>query len=324
MASALRKANCSAVWLGGLAESHADFSLLTALAAAVAESSGATLGFLPTAANAVGAALAGAMPHLGPGARPIGAPGLNALEQQHQPRSGYLLLGVEPGRDFWHAALSRHALAAAGGVVALTAYRSSVLEETADILLPIAGFAETSGTYINAAADWQSFTGAVAPQGEARPAWKVLRVLGNLLYLDGFDYTGSGQIRDELRGICDDLPPVMGVTELTDAQPHSSPDTLSRVGDVPIYAQDALVRRASSLQQTKDARPAQIRINAAEAKKWGLEAAEHAVAKQHDARVTLPVEIDERVPDGCAWISAAISGVEMLGEQFGDLLLEKA
>jgi len=321
-AAALKGAERGAVWLGGLAEAHADFSLLFALAAAVAEASGARLGLLPAAANSVGAALAGAQPHLLPGAGAVEKPGLNALEMLRQPRSAYLLMGVEPGLDFWDAALSRSALTAADTVVALSPYRGAALEEVADILLPTAGFAETSGTFVNAAASWQSFRGAVAPPGEARPAWKVLRVLGNLLDLEGFDYVSSEQIRDQLQACCSDLP-AMALKGEPDVRLHTASDGLSRVGEVPLYARDPLVRRATALQQTKEARPAEIRLNPMEASRLGLDAVESAVVVQDGQRARLPLELDRRVPEGCAWIPAGLAGVEMLGGQFADLRLER-
>jgi NADH-quinone oxidoreductase subunit G len=97
-----------------------------------------------------------------------------------------------------------------------------------------------------------------------------------------------------------------------------------RIGDVPMYAQDALVRRATALQRTHEVQVAAIRINQAEAKKQGLEAVEAALVKQNGSQSQLPLEIDERVPDGCVLISAALAGTEMLGGQFGEVTLEKA
>lgn len=323
-AKGLQEAESSAVLLGNLAASHPDYALLCTLASLVAQASGASLGFIPEAANSLGARLAGAMPHLTPGAKVAKQPGLDALAQQNQPRKGYLLMGVEPGSDFWNPGLAQHALQSAETVVALTAYRSESLDECADILLPLAGFAETSGTYVNAEGTWQSFRGVVNPQGESRPAWKILRVLGNLLDLDGFDYTSSEQIRDELAAVCADTQPDNTIGKLPGMQINSHCDGLMRIGDVPLYAQDALVRRASALQQTKAAGPAMIRISSAEVQRQGLDGIDSARVKQNGNQTNLPLEIDDRVPDGCVWISAALAGTEMLGQQFGEVTLEKA
>ena len=323
-AKALKETQAGVVLLGNLATAHPDYAVLCGLAALVAEAADVKLGFLPEAANSVGARLAGAQPRSLPGAKTAEPAGLDALQMLQQPRSGYLLLGVEPDKDFWNPSLAQQALLSADRVIALSGYRSASLEACADLLLPIAGFAETSGTYVNAAATWQSFRGVVNPPGEARPAWKVLRVLGNLLDLEGFDYVSSEQIRDELRAACSDIHPdndvkVSGALEL-----RSRCEGLMRIGDVPLYAQDALVRRASALQRTHEAASAQIRINPAEAKRQGLDTAEAALVKQNGSQANLPLQFDERVPDGCVWVSAALAGTEMLGGQFGEVTLEKA
>lgn len=324
VAKQLKEADSGLVLLGNLAASHPDYAVLTMLAALIANSAGAQLGFVNEGANALGARLAGALPHLMPGAKTAEQVGLNALAQLSQPLKGYLLLGVEPGRDFWNPSLAQGALQSADTVVALAAYRSAELDACADVLLPIAGFAETSGSYVNAEGTWQSFRGVVNPQGEARPAWKILRVLGNLLDVEGFDQVSSEQVLEELEALCESVEPGNEVKGLQDASLHSRCDGLMRVGDVPIYALDALVRRAPALQHTKDADVAKIRLNPSEAEKQGLNSAETAQVKQNGQLANLPLEIDDRVPDGCVWISAALAGTEMLGQQFGEVTLEKA
>ncbi|MEN8179200.1 MAG: NADH-quinone oxidoreductase subunit NuoG [Pseudomonadota bacterium] len=324
VAKDLQQADAAAVLLGNLAISHPDYALLCSLASLIANSAGASLGFITPGANALGARLAGATPHLAAGAKPLEKAGLHAQAQLSQPRKGYLLMGVEPGSDFWDPGLAQSALQSAETVVALTAYRSASLDACADILLPIAGFAETSGVYINAEGTWQSFRGAVNPYAESRPAWKILRVLGNLLDLDGFDYLSSEQVRDELSALCAEVKPDNKLNQLKDATINSRCDGLMRIGDVPMYAEDALVRRAAALQQTKAAEPAMIRINGKEARKQGMDGVESARVKQNGQQANLPLEIDDRVPDGCVWIPAALAGTEMLGQQFGEVTLEKA
>ena len=120
--------------------------------------------------------------------------------------------------------------------------------------LPIATFAETSGTYVNLEGKWQSFPGAVAPQGEARPGWKVLRVLGNLAGVADFDYNSSEEVREELRALCG------GVAATAYQGSHEAKGAAgeARVIDVPMYAADALSRRAPSLQRTKEGRLAAV------------------------------------------------------------------
>jgi NADH-quinone oxidoreductase subunit G len=238
------------------------------------------------------------------------------------PRKGVLLLGLEPDADCWDPAQAQASLARSDLVVALTAYRSSSLEACADIMLPIAGFAETSGTYVNADGRWQSFRGAVAPPGAARPAWKVLRVLGNLLDLEGFDYVSSEQVCEELQALCAELQPDNTLGGAVTDQPTAAPG-LTRIGEVPLYALDPLVRRAEALQQTADAVQAGIRINPATAAALGLDGAERAVAVQGEARAELPLQIDAGVPDDCVRIPAGVPGTGMLGGQFAAVMLEK-
>ncbi|MDJ0807636.1 MAG: molybdopterin-dependent oxidoreductase, partial [Gammaproteobacteria bacterium] len=324
VAKDLQAADAGAVVLGDLAVSHPDYALLSSLARKIADQAGCSLGFTSQGANAMGCCLAGAVPHLGAGAKPLANGGLHSQAMLNQPLKAYLLLGVEPGRDLWDPALAQSALQSADTVVALTAYRSESLEACADILLPIAGFAETSGTYVNGEGVWQHFRGAVNPFGESRPSWKVMRVLGNLLDLDGFDYTSSDQVLDEVSVQCKGVEADNNFEPLKDASINCRAGGLMRIGNVPMYAQDALVRRAAALQQTKSAGPTMIRINSSEVKHQGVEGAELALVKQNGNQVSLPLEIDDAVPDGCVWIPTALAETEMLGQPFGEVTLEKA
>ncbi|MBV6418271.1 MAG: hypothetical protein CMLOHMNK_03077 [Steroidobacteraceae bacterium] len=210
---------------------------------------------LAEGANAAGAYLAGAVPHRDAGGEVPSIPGLDARAMLERPLSAYLLAGgVEP----WHDSLCEGAqktLAAADFVVAATPFLSDALREIAHVLLPIGTFAETSGTYVNFEGRWQSFPGAARPVGEARPAWKVYRVLCNLVGVADSEYQSSEEVRDELRRICgEDLAagPYRGVHRAVTG------DEAATVVDVPMYQIDALVRRAPSLQRTRDGRVAVV------------------------------------------------------------------
>jgi NADH-quinone oxidoreductase subunit G len=323
-AEALKRGDASAVMLGAMAQSHPDYALLHSLAASLAEATGAKLSIIPTAANSVGAQLVGAVPHLQAGGRPAEQTGLDALTMLRLPRRGYLLLGVEPGVDFYNGSLSQTALQSADTVVALSAYRSPELEACCDILLPMAIFSETYGTYVNAEGVWQNNRGAVRPQGEARPAWKILRVLGNLLNQQGFDYTDPSEISDEIKALCDDVSLDNMITPDMYIEPTLGADGLQRGGDTPLYASDPLVRRASALQQTRDAGEAVIRLHPKEAERRGLNADESALIKQNGYQATLPVALDPSIPEGCVWVSTGLSKTAMLGQPFGEVTVEKA
>ena len=255
-AQALLSGERRAVWLGALAARHAAFADLRALAAALAELTGATLGRLAEGGNAAGAYLAGAVPHREAGARPVARPGLSARDMLQRPLRAYLLFGgVEPSIDALEPE-SLRTLAKAGFVVAVTPYASEELMRIAHVLLPMGTFAESSGTYVNCEGVWQSQTGAVAPVGEARPGWKVLRVLGNLLALEGFEYQSSVDVLREVREVSAAAKPAgyQGAHAVRKAAAEADGDSAGPLIDLPMYQTDAVVRRAPSLQKTREGR----------------------------------------------------------------------
>ena len=260
-AAALVAGEKRAVWLGALAVRHPAYADLRALAAAIAEVTGASLGVLAEGGNAAGAYLAGAVPHREAGGNPAAKTGLSALEMVQRTLKAYVLFGgVEPWIDSVDAESSR-TLAKAEFVVAITPFANDQLRGIAHVLLPMGTFAETSGTYVNLEGTWQSHNGAAQPVGEARPGWKVLRVLGNLLNLNGFEYQSSEDVREELRKLCDSsssaqkgsLPAYKGTHFAAQGATHvlhPGADVL----DLSMYHVDALVRRAPSLQKTREGR----------------------------------------------------------------------
>ena len=314
IADQLKAAGQGTVLLGNLASAHPDFSILCTLATALADACSVKLGFLPEAANSVGAHLVGA----------VASAGHDARAMLQQPKRGYLLMGVEPAYDFWNPGQAKAAFEEAEFVVALSAYRSDSLEAVADVMLPLGLFVETSGSYVNATATLHSFSGAITPSGNTRPGWKVLRVLGNLLEIDGFEYLSSDEILGEIQQVIAGSEPDNSLTGTTNepSVPESSA-ALQRIGDVPIYALDPLVRHAASLQKTHDAIAAGIYINADEATRQGLSAGEETITIQDGRRTRLPVIIDPDVPNGCVRIPAALPGTENLGAPFGEVTLEK-
>jgi NADH-quinone oxidoreductase subunit G len=254
IAAALKGGQKRAIWLGALALRHAAYADLRAVAAALAAATGASLGTLAEGGNAAGAYLAGAVPHRDAGGIKPAAAGKNARELLAGPQKAYLLFGgVEPWADA--GAEAQRALAGAGFVVAATPYADETLKSVAHVLLPISTFAETSGTFVNLEGLWQSFAGAARPLGEARPGWKVLRVLGNLANVSDFDYQSSEEVREELRARC---------AEITAGSYQGSHEVRAatggdvRVVDVPMYATDAVLRRSPSLQRTREGKGAAV------------------------------------------------------------------
>jgi NADH-quinone oxidoreductase subunit G len=210
---------------------------------------GAQLGYVSEGSNAAGAALAGVLPHRDAGGQPVATVGLNARAMLETPLKAYLMLGgIEPAQDLGAPNAARR-LEAAECVVMLTPYVTEAMRRFAHVLLPIGTFAETSGTFVNLEGRWQSFLGAAHPVGESRPAWKVLRVLGNLFDLPGFEYDSSEAVRDELKGKLGQIRPDNAFAPrrvLNGERPAGT------AADVPMYQVDALVRRAPALQKTRE------------------------------------------------------------------------
>jgi NADH-quinone oxidoreductase subunit G len=256
IAQALLAGEKRAVWLGALAARHPAFADLRALAAALAQLAGASLGRITEGANAAGAYLAGAVPHRTAGAKTLARPGLSAREMLSAPLRGYVLLGgVEPTLDTQDADAVR-TLGKAEFVVAITPFASEEVKRIAHVLLPIGTFAESSGTFVNCEGLWQSQPGAAVPVGEARPGWKVLRVLGNLLQLAGFDYQSSEDVLTEARKACEEVKPspYQGSHGVSSGGNGAQGVERMTLTDVPMYQTDALVRRAPSLQRTREGR----------------------------------------------------------------------
>jgi NADH-quinone oxidoreductase subunit G len=247
-----------ALWMGALATRHPQYADLRSLAAALSSLAGASFGVLAEGANGAGAYLAGAVPHREAGAKAVAQPGLTARDMLQKPLKACVLVGgVEPSIDALDPD-SASVFARTELVVALTPFVSEELKRIAHVMLPIGTFAETSGTYVNCEGLWQSQTGAAVPLGESRPGWKVLRVLGNLLNLPGFEYQSSEDVREELRAACTaphsaDYRGAHAVTPAGAAGAAVAAGQV-RVADVPMYQTDALVRRAPSLQKTREGR----------------------------------------------------------------------
>ncbi len=237
------------VLLGNLAQRHPAYADLKAAAAALAQVTGCAVGLLTDGANAAGAWIAGALPHREAGGRAAPAEGLDVRQMlSRASAASFVFGGIEPELDVETPGAAAM-LQRSGFAVAVTPFAAHSTKAWASVMLPLSTFAETSGTFVNLEGRWQSWAGCVSPPGEARPGWKILRVLGNLLALPGFDYNSSEEIRDELRALAaageQPAPVERQVLDAT-AAAHLTP--------IPIYGTDPLVRRAASLQKTALAR----------------------------------------------------------------------
>ena len=319
VAAALTSGERRVVLLGNGVVQHPDFARIHALAHWIADQTGATLGFLTEAANTVGGHIVGALP---------GAGGLNAHDAFASPRKGYVLLNLEPEYDTANPAQALAALGQAETVVMLSSFKTGT--EYADVLLPIAPFTETAGAFVNAEGTLQAFNGVVRPLGEARPAWKVLRVLGNVLGLPGFDYdtvedvraaaVPDGAISAQLSNRANAALAQGGARAL-----KVEKGALERISDVPIYHADPLVRRAPSLHLTAAARVANtVGLPAALFDQLGLKEGDAVRVRQGDRAVVARATRDADLAETAVRVSAATPVGAALGGLIGELLVEKA
>jgi NADH-quinone oxidoreductase subunit G len=314
IARALAGGEKTAVWLGNLATQHPRAAELHLWAQEIARLSGGITGFIGEAANSVGGYLAGAVPGKG---------GLDARAMIEAPRDAYLILGAEPALDFADGVATARALGAARLVVAFAAFDAPSLREVADVILPVVPFTETAGTFVNCEGLAQSFDAVVQPLADARPGWKVLRVLGNLLDLAGFVQESATAVRDgALRGdFRARLDNAVGMVAPA-ATATATVTGLQRVADVPIYFADPLVRRAPSLQKTHDAAPPVARMARATLEALGLNPGER-VRVSGSGRVELVAVADEGVASGCIRVAAAHPATAALGPLSGELSVER-
>ena len=305
------------VLLGALALNHPQAATLKAIAEHLAEWTGAKLGWLAPANSAAGH-LAGCLPARDAASAKASRAGLNAAHMLAEPRKGYLLLSVEPEVDCADGATARKAMTEADFVVAIHAFKSGVTE-FAHVLLPAAAFTETSGTYVNCEGRWQSIPAAAKPLGDSRPAWKILRVLGNLLKVAGFDYTSAEEIRDQVGGR-DLAPSARGRGARFGAATASG--KLTRIEELPIYRVDALTRRSAPLLNTADNPAPVVRLHPRDAQTLGLDDNARVRVRMGAGEAVLPIVLDARVSEGGVWIPAGYAETARLG--IGDVELARA
>jgi NADH-quinone oxidoreductase subunit G len=313
IADSLLSGTKAAVLLGSAAIAHPHASDLHVLAQFIAEQTGATFGFLPVGGNAVGASL-------------VNANGAGVGSVLSGDRRAVLLMNIEPGADLPNPAQARAALAKAHTVIALSAYKSTDILEVADVILPISTFTETVSTFVNAEGCAQTIQPAVKPLGDSRPAWKVLRVLGGLLDLDGFLFNMPEEVLGEALGenYCTKLSNQSTAAGLVNVNlaPLSG---LERLSDVGIYAGDQIVRRSSALQLTRDARRSnQVGLGQALFNELGLKEGDAVRVTQDGQSVDLPATLEANLAQGAVRISAGTMGSAQLGSMFGPVTVSKA
>jgi NADH-quinone oxidoreductase subunit G len=301
---ALKGGKNAAVLIGNFAQQHPQAAQIIAAAQAL----GVKVGILAEAANSVGGYLAGL---------PVGGNVGTVLQKKR-----LVLLNTEPELDCADPRAATRALQDAGFVVSLTPYKTGL--EYADVLLPIAAFTETPGTFVSMEGRMQSFYATVHPLGEARPGWKVLRVLGTLLGRPGFEFDTVEQVRAACLNGREIAKLLSNELRIQNTQATDSFPDIQRIADVPIYFADSLVRRSPPLQKTGDAQPPEARMNARLMQKCGVNAGDQVLVRQNGSATKLAAALDDGVPDGCVRIAAAHPSTAALGPMFGGLEMEKA
>lgn len=314
IANLLAQPGKKSVFLGPLAIAHPHFDELYFLATECAKQAQASFGLLSHGGNSAGAYIAGSLPD---------PAGLSAHQMFAEPLKTYLLYQLDPDIDCPNPGKAKLALSQAESVIAFTPYLSETLKQYATVLLPIVPFSETAGTYVNGLSQWQTVDAAVTPFGEARPGWKVLRVLGNLFKLDGFEYQTTNDVLTEVKAQFANKPGkslyhadyVPLKLSLSTTAPLNN--GLVRIAPIGLYQVDNVVRRAAALQKTADNQQTQVvYLNKREADKRelfdghpvqfiqsGLDKPSHA----------LRLKIANNLPDGVVLAYHGLSELAMLG-----------
>ena len=313
IADSLLSGETTAVLLGSAAIAHHHASDLHIMAQFIAEQTGATLGFLPVGGNAVGASL-------------VKANGVGVDSVLSGDRRAVILMNIEPDSDLPNPQQARAALANANTVIALSAYKSADILEVADVILPITPFTETVSTFVNLEGRVQTVQPAVKPLGDSRPGWKVLRVLGGLLGIDGFLFNMPEEVLDEAldEGYCTRLD--NKASSATISNGNLAPfDGLERLADVNIYAGDQIVRRSSALQLTRDAkRGNQVGLSQKTFTELGLSEGDSVRVTQGSQSVEMPATLEVNLAPGAVRISAGTMASAKLGSMFGPVTVSKA
>jgi len=299
-----------AILLGNFAQQHPHAAQLHAIAQSIAATVNAKVGFLGEAANSVGGYVAKANGNV------------NSAAMLAAPPKAFVVLNAEVEFDCADGRGARAAMDKAGFVVALSPFMHASVNY-ADVLLPVSPFTETPGTFISTEGRVQSFNATVKPLGESRPAWKVLRVLGGILGLDGFGHETAEEVRVECLQGRDVATLLSNKTGVAPQVPTLAAAGLQRVADVPINFADPLVRRSEPLQKAADSRPPRARMNAKLMAEFGLQDGDRVRVRLGSGVAELPAAVDDRLADNCVRIAAAHLSTAGLGPMFGQLKIEK-
>ncbi len=324
IAENLLQAKNALVLLGSQASLFPQYGFVMALCHSIAELAGVHFGASSFGSNSAGACLAGSLPHRQVAGMADDKPGLTAHLMLQAARKTYLLFNVEPELEAWDNASAKYAMQEAECVIAINNFASPALYEYADVLLPLASFAETDGTYVNIEGRWQSFHAAATIPDDARPGWKIMRVLADRLQLSMPTYDTAESVRAGVKEQCRDvvLSNAMGNTELPPFNLARKINGLQRIADMPAYVVDTVVRHSLPLQRTRDGLEAdKALMHPLTAEENNLANSDFISVKQNGNTIEFPLQLSEAIPENCIWIGLAVPGVEALGPAFGAIEL---
>ena len=320
----LNQADQASVFLGAMLEAHPQASTLRALANFLAKHTGSNFAMLPQAGNTAGAWLCGILPHRLAGGAQNPAAGLSVAEMLKAPRKAFVLFNLEPEFDFASAPDAIQAMQDAEFVVVFTPYVTESMRNYADVILPIATFAETEGTYVNAEGRWQSVGEAIVAPGQARPAWRILRVLAESFALEGLTYESSQQVLDEIKAQLGEITEFeTSLREFKAVNMQANEEDIYRISATPMYAVDNVVRRADSLQQTQYEQPPSISMCEQQARELDL-LNENEVQVTQDGRAkVLKLKLDAALPMHCVWIQKSARHTDSLGDTIAPVEIQR-
>ena len=319
----LKTAEQAVIWMGEHAIQHPESNRIRAFMRLIAKLSNARYGELSSGPNSAGAYLAGVLPHRCVAGSPVEESGLHAKALLTTDSIyAYYLLNFEPEFDCMYAAAALKSLRAARLVVCFSYFITDAMKEYADFILPITPYTETGGTFINVEGRWQTFQPVSKPEGNSKPAWKVLRALASALKLKNFNYKTVYEVHNELKKKIHptkiDKRSVLSLSlngeenKFLNTDVKKENNTLMRLAPWPVYRVDPLVRRADALQNTciqtvlGQKHGAVIMVNTKTAKRLHLKVDSCVTAIQADTKVTLPLVISDRLADNTVWLPCGL------------------
>ena len=324
IAKSLSAGKNSATIVGIQALNSPCLSLIQEFCEMIASLSNSTLGYLSPSANSAGACLAGSLPHRQVAGRSVADVGQNTAQMMDSKHDVLMSFGFNPTLDIHNGLQYQQLVKNNEYVIAINTYHNQFIEDKADLVLPLAGFAETSGTFVNVEGLWQSFNVCVKASGESRQGWKILTALGQLLLPDEFDYADSVTVRNELKEICRDLElnNLCGVRSSVVKLPVKS-RSIQKISVAPVYASDDLARLSTPLQATPTMKQqSALVMNRVQAEKLDLADADQIQVRQKLGTAVLPLRLSDDIPAGCVYTPSGIEAVKNLANAYGAVELE--